>query len=61
MENLVMTSAYDRTTVRTDSESRGKKLSRAGKGVPDTYVVFRFGSKLIFRGNQRICTSKNAD
>ena len=34
-ENLVMTSAY---TVRTDFESRGKKLSRVVKGVPDMNV-----------------------
>ena len=34
-ENLVMTSAY---TVRTDFGSRGKKLSRVVKGVPDMYV-----------------------
>ena len=37
-----------------------KKLSRVGKRVPDTYFAFRFGAKLTFRGNQRICTSKNA-
>ena len=37
-----------------------KKLSRVGKGVPDTYDAFRFGAKFTFRGNQRICTSKNA-
>ena len=34
-ENLVMTSAY---TVRTVFGSRGKKLSRVVKGVPDMYV-----------------------
>ena len=34
-ENLVMPSAY---TVRTDFGSRGKKLSRVVKGVPDMYV-----------------------
>lgn len=32
--------------VRTDSGSRGKKLSRVGKVVPDIYVTFRFGAKL---------------
>ena len=34
-ENLVMTSAH---TVRTDFGSRGKKLSRVVKGVPDMYI-----------------------
>ena len=62
-ENLVMTSAYARTTVRTDSGSRGKKLSRVGKWVPDMYVAFRFDAKwtIFNRGNQRIWTSKNLD
>ena len=45
-ENLVMTSAYALTTVRTDSGSRSKKLSRVGKWVPDMYITFRFGAKL---------------
>ena len=27
-----------------------KKLSRVGKGVPDIYVVFRFGAKLTILG-----------
>ena len=50
-ENLVMTSAYARTTVRTDSGSRGKKLSRIGKwAVPDMYVTFRFGAKITILG-----------
>ena len=29
--------------VQTDSGSRGKKLSRVGKGFPDMYVAFCFG------------------
>ena len=42
-ENLVMKSAY---TVRTDFGSRGKKLSRVVKGVPDMYVfVIYFETK----------------
>ena len=40
-ENLVMTSAY---TVHTNSGSRGKKLSKMGKRVPDMYIVFPFGA-----------------
>ena len=37
--------------VRTDSGSRGKKLSRVGKGVPDMYVAFFFWQKIShFRG-----------
>ena len=62
-ENLVMTSAYARTTVRPDSGSRGKKLSRVGKWVPDMYVAFRFGAKwtIFNRGNKRIWSSKNLD
>lgn len=28
--------------------SRGKNLSEAGKGIPDMYVSFRFGTKLPF-------------
>ena len=54
-ENLVMTSAYARTTVRTDSGSRSQKLSKVGKRVPDMYVAFRFGAKFT------IWTSKNVD
>ena len=40
-ENLVMTSAY---TVHTNCDSRGKKLSKIGKRVPDKYIVFHFGA-----------------
>ena len=41
-----MTSAYDRpATACTDSEGRGKKLSRAGKGNPDVSLAFRCGAK----------------
>ena len=37
-------------TARTDSRSRGKKLSRVGKRVPEMYVVFRFGPQLAILG-----------
>ena len=48
--------------VRTDSGSRGKKLSRVGKGFPDMYVAFCFGKKLaILGGNQHSCSSKFLD
>ena len=40
-ENLVMTLAY---TVHTNSGSRGKKLCKTGKRVPDMYIVFHFGA-----------------
>ena len=41
--NLVMTSAY---AVRTDFGSRGKKLSRVVKGVPDiTFLLYILRSK----------------
>ena len=57
--------SYDvsvRPPVRTDSGSRGKKLNRVGKGVPDMYVAFRFWRKTNhLRGNQRSCWSKNLD
>ena len=35
-ENLVITSGYN---VRTDSGSRGKEISRVGKGIPDMYCL----------------------
>ena len=40
---------------------RGKKLNRVGKGVPDIYVVFRFGAKLTILGatNFRVPRSFN--
>ena len=48
--------------VRTDSGSRGKKLSRVGKRVPDMHVAFCFGKKLaILGGNQHSCSSKFLD
>ena len=40
-ENSVMTSACAHPSARTGSGSRGKKLSRVEKGVPDMYVAFR--------------------
>ena len=43
-ENLVMTSAYE--SIRTDSGSRGKKLSKVGKGVPTYTLRLVFGAKL---------------
>ena len=62
-EALVMTSAYARTTVRTDCGSRGKKLSRVGNKVSPRHVrCVSFWRKINhFRGNQRIWTSKNLD
>ena len=47
---------------RIDSGSRGKKISRVGKGVPDMYVAFRFWRKINFsRGHQRSCSRKSLD
>ena len=49
-EYLVMTPAdVVRPSVQT-LEVGVKKLSRVGKGVPDMYVAFRFGAKLIILG-----------
>ena len=42
-ENLAVTLAC---TDRTDSQKRGKKLSRVGMKVPDMYAAFRIGTKL---------------
>ena len=57
-----MKSAYESPTKQTLSRSRGKKLSRVGKRVPDMYDAFRFWRKLNhFRGNQRSCSMKNQD
>ena len=49
-ENLVMTSACARPSARTDSCSRGKKLSREWNRVLDMYVAFHFGAKLTHLG-----------
>ena len=34
-----------------------KKLSRVGKGIPDMYIVFRFGAKIaIFRATNGVAS-----
>ena len=51
-----------RKPARIDSGSRGKKISRVGKGVPDMYVAFRFWRKInCSRGHQWSCSRKSLD
>ena len=58
-ENLVMTSTY---TVCTDARSRGKKLSRVRKGVPDSGNCVSFWRKIDnSRGQPTSCSSKYLD
>ena len=38
------TYAYAQKTIRTDANGRGS--GRAGKGILDVYLAFRFGAKL---------------
>ena len=40
-----MTSAYAQKTIRTDADGRGS--GRAGKGILDVYLAFRFGRKTV--------------
>ena len=49
-------------SVHTDSEGRGKKLSRVEKEVSDICVAVPFDGKLNILGdNQRSCSSKDLD
>ena len=48
--NLVMTSAYARMTVRTDSEGWGNNPGRVGKGMTVVCLAFWFSSKLTILG-----------
>ena len=56
-----MRSAYDQKTVRTDTEGRGPKLSRVGKGIPDGYLAFGFGAKInILGATNESCLSEKS-
>ena len=39
-----MTSVYAQKNIRTDADGSGS--GRAGKGILDVYLAFRFGAKL---------------
>ena len=41
-----MTSVYAQKNIRTDADGSGSGSGRAGKGILDVYLAFRFGAKL---------------